>query len=121
VLQAMGGALFTRGWVSDEGDRAAVFSHLIRATHPGKDDPPGALSAAVREGRIPTERWIEAAFYAPQWARHVEEGLGWPQFEEAVWWIYAHARDAEWSEDEDDEDTPRQSGEPWAARLAERT
>src|SRR5207253_2513590 len=59
-------------------------------------------------------RLIEIAFYAPQWAAHVERALGWPEFAEAVWWIHAHTKDTQWTVDQD-------LREAWAAQVSERT
>ena len=50
----------------------------------------------------------------PQWAQMVAEAIGWPSFEDAVWWIHAHTKDSQWIVDE-------QVRQAWAAEVAERT
>ena len=69
--------------------KSAVFSHLIRATIPAKGEKPEHFTRAVTDAAIDENALIAVAFYAPQWARFVEAALGWPGFEEAVWWFHA--------------------------------
>lgn len=114
LLQALGKTGLVRGWISNDQGRAPVFSHLIRTTFPGPEDTPAAFAQRVREARIAEKRLVEIAFYAPQWAAHVEAALGWPQLAEAVWWVHAHTKDDQWSVDEE-------IRESWAAQMGERT
>lgn len=64
--------------------------------------------------RLADETLLSLAFYAPQWATHVEAALGWPGLEEAVWWIHAHTMDRRWSVQEE----VRQK---WHAAIRQRT
>jgi HEAT repeat protein len=114
LLQSFGKATLVRGWTYNDRDKAAVFSRLIRATFPEEGDTPEEFAEKARAAKIPQKRLIEVAFYAPQWAQHIEHTLGWPGFEEAVWWIHAHTKDERWSVDEE-------IREAWTAEVSERT
>jgi hypothetical protein len=114
LLRALGRTPFVRGWTYDSMSKAAVFSHLIRSTFPGETDTPEQFTAVAKEARIPEQRLVELAVYAPQWAAHVERAVGWPKLSEAVWWIHAHTKDTGWSVDQEIRDT-------WAAQVSERT
>jgi hypothetical protein len=113
---------------------AAVFSHLIQVTYPLDTDTPedfaAQAKALLKEGKVPAERFLELAFYAPQWIKHVAAFVGWPGFEEAVYWFQAHISGARHFDpkemeatDEEPEETPdgprKKTG--WEAMLAERT
>lgn len=131
---------------------ASVFSHLISATHPKPTDTPedfAALAkAAVKDGKVPEGRFLELAFYAPQWLKFVAAYLGWPGYEEGMYWFQAHIPDSrhfdptkgeveeenEYDYDDDDTDddededgekaaAPKQTGPKsgWEKLLAERT
>ena len=56
------------------------------------------------------------AVYAPQWAHFVEHAIGWEHLTEAVWWLYAHTKDRQWTVEQTIRDE-------WAARarISERT
>ncbi|WP_337177293.1 DUF5724 domain-containing protein [Paludisphaera sp.] len=87
----------TYSW-GDEGQaKSSVFSRLIRATRPGADETPEDFAKAVEAAGIGEDALLAVAFYAPQWARGVERALGWPTFEEAVWWFHAHTKDSSWT------------------------
>ena len=70
VLAAFCQEDFVRGHVHDS--RGAVFSHLLRVTFPQIEDTSHALAEQVAQVNIPVIRLVEAAVYAPQWARHIE-------------------------------------------------
>jgi Trp operon repressor len=114
LLEAMGTIPFVRGWIRDDLTRGTVFSHLIRVTHPGREETPAAFAARVQSARIPEKRLIEVAVYAPQWAPYVEAAVGWDGLTEGVWWLHAHTKDTQWRV----EDEIRTA---WAAQVAERT
>jgi hypothetical protein len=114
LLRAMGRESLVRGWTYDSLSRAAVFSHLVRATFPGEGDTRERFAEAMREAKIPRKRLLEIAMYAPQWAAHVEEAVGWEGLAEGVWWIHAHTKDAGWSVD-------AEIREVWTAQVSERT
>src|SRR5205823_6361575 len=114
----------------------AVFSHLIQVTHPKPTDTPAEFAAlakaAVKDGKVPAERFLELAFFAPQWLRHVAAFVGWPGYEEAVYWFQAHDPGAHHydpktmgnGDDNGDEDEGTKPDRPktgWEALLAERT
>ena len=114
LLQRLGRTKFVRGWTYDSLSKAAVFSHLIRVTHPTETDDPADFAAKVQDARISQGRLIEVAVYAPQWAGFVERTLQWPGFEEAVWWLHAHTKDTSWRVDQ-------QIREVWNAQIHDRT
>jgi hypothetical protein len=113
LIQSLGQDKLVRGYNSGLS-KAAVFSHLMRISFPAPEDTPAAFSKQVAAAQIPTEKLIQFAFYAPQWANYVEHALDWTGFADAVWWIHAHTKDTSWSVDEDVRET-------WAAQISERT
>jgi Family of unknown function (DUF5724) len=86
----------THAWGAASQGKLPVFSHLIRVTVPSRDDTREQFVKAVKAAQIDEDTLLAVAFYAPQWARHVQAALGWPLFEEAVWWFYAHTKDNSW-------------------------
>ena len=94
VLQAIGNDPKLQrnfAWGASQG-KMTVFSHLIQVTFPGKGETPAQFAEAARSAGIDERCLLAVAFYAPQWARHVQAALGWPVFEEAVWWFHAGTR-----------------------------
>ena len=91
----------TYSWGEGSLSKSSVFSHLIRVTRPGKEDTPEAFARAVQAAGIAENTLLAVAFYAPQWARFVQHALGWPLFEEAVWWFHAHTKDTNWRVESD--------------------
>ncbi|WP_435010562.1 DUF5724 domain-containing protein [Tundrisphaera lichenicola] len=89
----------TYSWGEGSLAKSSVFSHLLRATRPGKGETAEEFASAVKAAKIGENSLLALAFYAPQWARFVQEALGWPLFEEAVWWFHAHTKDSSWSVD----------------------
>ncbi|MGK7872686.1 MAG: DUF5724 domain-containing protein [Xenococcaceae cyanobacterium] len=114
LLQASSLEKFVRGYTYNNLSKAAVFSHLIRVSFPAESDTPKDFARQVKAAKIPQERLIELAFYAPQWTNYVERALRWSNFAEAVWWIHAHTKDSNWQVDSD-------IREAWAAQVSERT
>jgi hypothetical protein len=117
LLKALGREPFARERYYDQSQsRASVLSHLVRVCYPVKSDTPEHFAARVKEAGVPEQRLIELAFAAPQWVRHVEHTLGWPQLSEGVWWFIAHTRQGS-VEDEDGEG----GGQSWEGLIRERT
>jgi hypothetical protein len=114
LLQALGRGKLVRHWTHDSRGREAVFSDLIRVTHPGPGDLPSAFAEAARAAKLKERRLVELAAYAPQWARHVEAAVERPGLEDAIWWMHAHTKDDKWSVEAEIRDA-------WAAEVAERT
>ena len=110
LLAAFGKDTFARGY-GYSPNKSSVFSHLIRATFPTDADTPEAFAKLMADAKIPEQRLIETAVYAPQWAKHAEYALNWIGFAEAVWWLHAHTKDVQWSVDAD-------VREGWAAEAA---
>ena len=85
-----------RGHAADSMGKAAVFSHLIRVTHPSDADTPAAFAAAVKLAKVDRDRLVELALFAPQWSPHVEASLKWDGLTDAVWWLRAHTKGRDW-------------------------
>jgi len=86
----------TYSWGEGSQSKSSVFSHLIRVTRPKAGEMPEDFAKAAKAAGIDEKTLLAVAFYAPQWARGVERALGWPMFEEAVWWFHAHTKDSGW-------------------------
>ncbi len=114
VLGLLGKDTLTRSGSGSYDSRINSFSHLIRAAFPGKEDTALDFARLASEAKISHARLTELAMYAPQWAGFVEHALGWTQLAEAIWWIHAHTKDAQW-------DVGREIKDEWAAQAAERT
>ena len=94
--------------------RADALSHLLRVSFPARGETGADLKSAAAEARVPEARLVDLALYAPQWAAHVEDALGWPGLADGVLWLHAHTKDRRWSVDAGLRDS-------WAAQIAERT
>ena len=114
LLQNFGTERFARGWLRDSQSKASVFSHLFRVSFPEPDDTPESFARQVKATEISQQRLVELAVYAPQWARYVEQALGWPDLAEAVWWFHAHTKDKAWQ-------VSQEIRELWSAQIAELT
>jgi len=115
VLAALDETSFERGYrYGHDHSRSSVFSSLIRNSYPIESDTPEAFAEQVRLHAIPEKRLIELAVYAPQWARCVEHTTGWEHLPDAVWWLYAHTKDRQWT-------VEGSIREEWAARISEHT
>ncbi len=114
LLGKLGRTPLSRGYPGDSTGRDYVFSRLVRVSFPGPGDTGKALADAVRQAGLPDSRLVDLAIYAPQWARLVQEALGWPGLADGVFWLHAHTKDQGWHVDWE----LRQS---WAAMTMERT
>jgi hypothetical protein len=114
LLASLGDASLSRGWTGGSDARDAVLSHLVRVCFPTAEDTGAVLADAARAGGVKDSRLVELAVYAPQWARPVEDALGWPGLADAVLWLHAHTKDDHWSVD-------TEVRESWAALSAELT
>jgi len=102
LLRALGNMPFARGYSYNRRQNVSksnVLSHLIGVCYPTDADTPEAFAARMKAEGFPEERLIELAFHAPQWVKHVEHYLGWPQFTEGVWWFTAHTREMSYGEE----------------------
>jgi hypothetical protein len=113
LVGALGKDKFVRNYEWREANRAGVFSRLVRRTHPGPDDTLDSFAERMKAAKVPEQRVVEVAVYAPQWARHAEAMLGWPQLAEAVWWLHAHTKESGWGYGNESE-----VREGWAAEIA---
>jgi hypothetical protein len=94
--------------------RAATLSHLLRASYPDPEDGYNEFVRRIKALHPDPALLIAVAVYAPQWARYIERALDWPDFEETIWWLHAHTRDAHWNVEQELLQT-------WKAQIAERT
>lgn len=115
LLAGLGRAALVRGYLgwTNEG-RDAVYSHLLRVSHPAPGETGATLRAAASGAGVGDQRLLDLAMFAPQWAARVEEALAWPGLAEGVWWFHAHTKDEQWRVAEELRET-------WAALSAERT
>jgi HEAT repeat protein len=113
MLNALGETGFARGYMYGQS-RSGVFSHLIRNSYPLKEDTFKDFADQVTLHRIPQTRLIELAVYAPQWVEFVQDAIGWDHLTEAVWWLYAHTKDRQWTVEQD-------IREEWKVGISERT
>jgi hypothetical protein len=101
AVKALGKTPFQRsGWYwysySDNITRAASLSHLVRTSKPAEGETPEAVAAKFRDAGLSDQRLVEIAVFAPQWSKHVQAALGWEMLYEAIWWLNAHTKDAQW-------------------------
>jgi hypothetical protein len=116
IVQAMGPLKLDRSvssWNTGMG-KAEVLSRLLQRTFPAETDTKEAFCEALLPLKIPHQRLVEIAIFAPQWSGHIEHMLGWPEFENAVWWFHAHTKDAQYSFNQE-------SREAWNAEIGRRT
>lgn len=94
IVSSLFGANLDRSnsWMRGVG-RAESLSQLLQKTEPMPEDTPQQFAQAMRAHGVSDKRLVEIGMFAPQWSRHVEEALGWPGFEEAVWWMHAHTKE----------------------------
>ena len=114
LLAGLGRGTLVRGYLGHNEGREAVYSHLVRVSHPGDGETGTTLRDAAKAAGVNDQRLLELAVYAPQWADRVEEALGWPGLADGVWWFHAHTKDDQWSVADEVRET-------WAALSAERT
>ncbi|GHO85046.1 DUF4132 domain-containing protein [Dictyobacter formicarum] len=103
-----------RGYGSRNESKGGTWSHLLRISAPDPEETLEEFARQVREANLTTERLIAVSLYAPQWASHVEYVFGWPNFADAIWWIYAHTKGSNWSVGDD-------IRKMWQTQVAERT
>jgi Family of unknown function (DUF5724)/Domain of unknown function (DUF4132) len=114
LLQAMDSSSLVRGHTWGSDSKPVVISHLMRISFPASSETPADFAAQVQAAKIPEEKLIQFAFFAPQWVNYIQEALQIPGFAEGVWWIHAHTKDSNWSVEQD-------IREVWVAQIAERT
>lgn len=124
---------------SQSKNKPAVLTHLIRQAVPNDTDTPAAFAEAVKkavsDGLFPVERIAELGLVNPRWVRHVSEAIGWPGYDEAVYWFIAHTgsswqgrlggSDEDDDFDDDEEDGAKPAGDrpenPWQTIVKART
>lgn len=112
-LAALGKRPLARGYAWT-ASRESSLSHLLRVNQPLPEDDAARLGELAAAAGIGEQRLVETAVYAPQWARVVEAHLAWPGLESAVWWVHAHAKDQDWSVDQE-------IRAQWSTEVSQRT
>ena len=140
LIAALGKTGYSQGErYSASQNKPAVLTHLIRQSVPTAGDTPAgftkAVTGAVSQGLLPIERIAELGLVNPRWVRHVSEAVGWPGYDEAVYWFIAHTGSS-WQnslsgEDDEDEEvdeddaadvpTGERRENPWHALVKART
>ena len=100
-LKTLGKGKFIRWWTYDNESKSCTFSHIIRATLPGKDDTVDVFKEKIKESGLKPARLMEAGVFAPQWSRFIEKSINWNGYSSGVWWIHAHTKDTGWTVDQE--------------------
>ena len=114
LLVALGSRNLVRSTYNSLRNKEGVLSYLIRVSWPNEKDSATDFARAIEKAGIAEKRLIELSIFAPQWAKFIEYALNWKGLEDAVWWIRAHTKDRQWSDDAD-------LREEWNAEVSERT
>ncbi|MGL6075528.1 MAG: DUF5724 domain-containing protein [Fimbriiglobus sp.] len=87
------GFVQTSSW-SNGHNKPAVLTHLVKVFYPTAEDTPEKFAALVKEAvkskRFAIDRIVELGLVNPRWASHCEKAIGWPGYQEAVYWFIAH-------------------------------
>ncbi|MCL2150637.1 MAG: DUF4132 domain-containing protein [Coriobacteriia bacterium] len=101
LLAALGDTGFYRGYDyigymnKDDGlTKKQSLSRLLRYCQPLPDDSPEALHDALAQAKVSEKRIIQAAVYAPQWARLLEQAAGIEGLKCGVWFFHAHVNES---------------------------
>ncbi len=133
TLLRLVGALGKTGFVQGPSygssqNKPAVLTQLIRHTVPADADTPAAFAAAVKEavaeGHFAMDRVAELGLVNPRWMQHVQLTLGWPGYDEAVYWLIAHTGSSWQSQLGDASEATDAGGKPanpWAVIVKSRT
>ncbi len=114
IMQALDTASLSRNSGYKPEGRIEVLSRLAQRTIPEQADTPASFAQVVRQKGIDDNQLLPLAFYAPQWAGHVEAALRWPGLEDGIYWIHAHAKGRDWYVD-------RELKEQWNSNIRLRT
>lgn len=76
--------------------RPGVLVHLIGACHPAADDTPEDFARLMREAGVSESRLLELAIFRPVWSGFIERATGIGGLRDAVGWIFAHTRSADY-------------------------
>ena len=94
LLAALGKDNFHRGYeYSRSTEKKEVLSRMLKRCYPGTEDTPETLKAALAASGASEKRLAEAAMYAPQWARLIEQVIGWSGLHCGVWFFHAHVNE----------------------------
>lgn len=91
LLTALGKDDFYRGYeFSSPEEKKESLSKLLKHCHPAAEDTAEDLAELAKQAGIRDERLAQAAMYAPQWAKLVEEATHWTGLKSGVWLFHAH-------------------------------
>ena len=96
ILMALGKDKLSRDsyyfWQYGNGQRTKrfVLCSLLRVCYPLPQETGADLKAAVKGTRIPPDRFVETAMYAPQWINIIQEYLGWEGLKSGCYYFMAH-------------------------------
>lgn len=71
-------------------NKRQMLCSLLKVCYPLESDTAAQLKELAQYADISDKRLAEAAMFAPQWARMVEEAIGWDGLECGVWLFHAH-------------------------------
>ncbi|MCF6405265.1 DUF4132 domain-containing protein [Chitinophaga filiformis] len=94
ILMGLGKTTLYKGYYYSSGDasKQQAFSALLKRCYPCATDTQKAFEESIRSVKVPEERLLEAAVYAPQWQKYVSGFLGWKGLDSAIWWMHAHTK-----------------------------
>ena len=92
ILTALGKDPLQRGcsYYSNDSDRRAVLSHLLKVSMPKPDETAADLKRALKGSDITKKRLAELAMYADQWIPLIQEYLKIKGFASACYYFMAH-------------------------------
>lgn len=96
---------FSKGYSYGELNKRELFSTLLQAVYPEKEDTQAEFNKAMKAARFKESRLIEAAIYAPQWQRFISNYLDWKGLDQAIWWMYAHTKTSGYQERSADQES----------------
>lgn len=94
LLQGLGkkGVYVTHLYNWDKKNKRQLFSRLVKACYPKKDDTQTHFNATVKKSKLPDATLVSLAIYAPQWQQMVSNYLKWDGFDSGLWWMRAHTK-----------------------------
>lgn len=98
ILTALGKEPLKRGYGMYGTDRQTVLCHLLKVSYPNEQETGEDLKRALKGTSITRKRLVEAAMYAPQWIKVIQECLEIPAFVSGCYYFMAHT--SEWLSDQ---------------------
>ena len=96
LLEKLGKTKLYKGyiysWSYTDVTKQRLFSYLIKRCMPLSSDTQEEFNKLIKDAKIPDDKLVEAAVYAPQWQKFVSSYLGWKGLDAAIWWMHAHTK-----------------------------